>query len=292
MDIIYSLNQSIDEPKNAPIEALENGNVLFFPDGSFTVNEMEQKFLTESILDGKHKNISYDSNNEKLGGLHDNLRNSEHEVILRSFMKRYADFARHLVTNHLPYYKDALIIGRTSYRPAQIAGRTSSKRKDDTRLHVDAFPATPVYGHRIMRVFTNIDFEKHARHWQVGEQLNDVINRFYPTVPQYSYIIAKCLHWAKATKKLRSRYDHYMLHIHDNMKLDDDYQRSVAKKTLEFPSQTSWIVYTDQVSHAALKGKQLLEQTFYLPVDAMANPSTAPLTLLLKRWENKEKAFN
>ena len=44
---------------------------------------------------------------------------------------------------------------RTSFRPGAIETRALSPRKDDKRLHVDAFPSSPVQGRRIFRVFTN-----------------------------------------------------------------------------------------------------------------------------------------
>ena len=85
----------------------------------------------------------------------------------------------------------------------------------------------------------------------------------------------------KSTKTLRSAYDHYQLKLHDAMKLDDAYQQSVSKQPVDFPAQSTWIVFTDQVSHAALSGRFLLEQTFYLPVEAMANPELSPA----RQWE-------
>jgi hypothetical protein len=40
------------------------------------------------------------------------------------------------------------------------------------------------------------------------------------------------------------------------------------------------LVFTDHVSHAALKGRFAMEQTFYLPVDAMLAPREAPYSQL------------
>jgi len=77
-----------------------------------------------------------------------------------------------------------------------------------------------------------------------------------------------------------------MLHLHDRMKLDKTYQQTLAKQRVDFPPQSTWLVFTDQVSHAALSGQYLLEQTFYLPVEAMDNPTLSPL----RQWE-KEKAM-
>jgi len=70
------------------------------------------------------------------------------------------------------------------------------------------------------------------------------------------------------------------LQIHDRMKFDRGYQLTVDKKELCFPAQSSWIVQTDHVSHAALSGQHLLEQTFYLPVNAMMDPGKSPLKVL------------
>ncbi len=43
---------------------------------------------------------------------------------------------------------------------------------------------------------------------------------------------------------------------------------------------SSWLVYTDQVSHAAMAGQHLFEQTFCLPIEAMGDASTSPLRVL------------
>jgi hypothetical protein len=64
------------------------------------------------------------------------------------------------------------------------------------------------------------------------------------------------------------------------MKLDDKYQEQVSKTRFDFPAQSSWIVFTDQVSHAALSGQYLLEQTFYLPVEHMNEPALSPQHVL------------
>ena len=54
----------------------------------------------------------------------------------------------------------------------------TSWRHDDTRLHIDSFPATPVHGKRILRVFTNVNPHGRPRSWCVGEAFEDVARRF------------------------------------------------------------------------------------------------------------------
>lgn len=267
------LTQVVDQinPKHST-DGLESGQVLFFPDHTFS--SIEPSVMTSEILDGKHKNISYHVKTKQLGGY--NKRFNGLEDKLNPMMQAYAEFAFDLIQKTLPYYVPHLQWGRTSFRPAQITQRTLSKRKDDRRLHVDSFPATPVNGLRLLRVFCNVNPYGEPRVWHVGEPFKSVVKRFAPAISPYSPFKARVLKLLKATKSLRSSYDHYMLQLHDKMKLDDAYQATVKKTTIDFPAQSTWIVFTDQVSHAALSGQFLLEQTFYLPVEHMVDTKTSP----------------
>ena len=73
-----------------------------------------------------------------------------------------------------------------------------------------------------------------------------------------------------------------MLQIHDQMKGDEVNQRTVPQEEIRFPAGSSWMVYTDQVSHAAMSGQHVLEQTFHLPVNGLKYESTAPVKVLEK----------
>lgn len=277
LEDLSALNHSI---KNEAINALESGNIIYFPMYPFALKEGEQDLLSHTVLDPKHKNISYDYHRQSIAGVAPNAHIITDKM--QSLMHRFADFAKAMITTTLPHYEQTIQWGRTSYRPAEIKGRQTSKRKDDTRVHVDSFAATPVNGLRILRVFCNINPYGEPRVWHVGEPFFDVLTKFSADIPAYNAIKAKLLKLIKATKTLRSPYDHYMLHLHDRMKLDDHYQQTLPKHRIDFPAQSSWVVFTDHVSHAALSGQFLLEQTFYLPVNGMLNAELSPL----KQWEN------
>lgn len=283
MDILKTIplnhwdNAIPNETAQAAIHALEHGQIVFLPQLDFTLAADEKNLLSPYITNPKHKNISFDpKTNRTQGDVCSPLQHTQ----LNAFMRRYYQHALVLITSLFPGYQKYLISGRTSLRTVEIAGRKSSYKKDDSRLHVDSFAATPVNGFRILRVFSNINSDGVARVWQTGEPFATVAKRFIPEIPSMSALERHLIHLFKLTKTIRSPYDHFMLNIHNKMKKDSDYQNSVIKTTIELPPRSSWIVYTDQVSHAAISGQHVLEQTFYLPRVAMHYPETAPLSVL------------
>jgi len=78
----------------------------------------------------------------------------------------------------------------------------------------------------------------------------------------------------------RSRYDEYMLYLHDWLKENDDFQKNSTKFELHFPPGCFWMVYTDGVPHAVMSGRYALEQTFIIPATALVSPEAAPLRVL------------
>ncbi len=269
-----------DQTLASVIQALENGQLLYFPHLAFQLSPTELPFLSTRFSTRRRKNISYHQVTDKLHGVQ-KISLQEYEV-LRGFLRRYAEQARQLVDNLFPHYQSALIWGRTSYRPVQINRRPTSYRKDDKRLHVDAFPASPNQGKRILRVFCNINPQGEDRVWRIGEPFETVVKQFLPRISKPLPGSRQFFKLFRLTKGLRTLYDHYMLQIHDKMKADELYQKRARQTELRFPPGSSWIVQTDQVSHAAMSGQYMLEQTFYLPVEAMLDPYRSPLRILEK----------
>jgi hypothetical protein len=258
------------------INALECGNVLLFPRLNFLIQDDERRLLSPAVA-GKAKNISLDPSTGSLRGTGVDDADLQR---LRNLLQRFAMSSRGLLRNLLPKYETGLEQARTSFRPAEIAGRQTSWRKDDTRLHVDSFPSSPTQGNRILRVFANINPHGQGRHWRLGESFEDVARRYLPSVSGPIWGADRLLDLLGITKRRRTAYDHYMLQLHDRMKADLAYQSEVAQQAYEFPAGCTWMVFTDLVSHAAMRGQYALEQTYHLPVDSMAVPSRSPLRVL------------
>ena len=256
--------------------ALEEGGVLFFPQLGFSLEEVEGRLLSPTIK-GRSKNVSFDISTGKLRG----SNAGEAEIrLLQSMMLRFATCSNALLLNLLPHYNAGLVQSRTSFRPLEIAERRTSWRKDDTRLHVDSFPATPVQDRRILRVFSNVNPQGKSRFWRLGESFESVASHYISSLSGPVWGVSQLLQLCGITKSRRSAYDHFMLQMHDRMKADLDYQLNSEQIDCEFPAGSTWITYTDQVSHAAVAGQHCLEQTFYLPVTSMQDPSRAPLRIL------------
>jgi hypothetical protein len=266
-----------DAPLQArAIDALELGRVLL-AQLPFQLTHDETFLLSPAVMGSERKNISYNPANNRLANSALSGSEAEH---LRGMLRRFGDAAETLLRDLLPWYAPALERARTSFRPAEIAGRTYSPRHDDRLLHVDAFPSRPMDGRRILRLFSNIAADGAPRSWQVGEPFAEFASQFVPRIGPAVPGAAWLLQQLGITKGKRSEYDRMMLRLHDRGKLDAAYQANAARADLSFEAGTTWLCFTDQVLHAALNGHCALEQTFHLPVAAMVQPERSPLRTL------------
>ena len=264
--------------KSAELAAhIEAGRVLLLPELGFCLEPQEKKFLDPRWSNGADKNISLENAQVPLKGA---AGTTEELAQLRGMVARFRTQAVALIEALFPDYDGHLRVARTSFRPARVEGRRTSWRKDDSRLHVDAFPSRPNRGERILRVFSNVNPQGEARVWRVGEPFADVAARFLPRIPRQLAGSAWFLHALHITKSRRSEYDHIMLHLHDSMKASPDYQRDAPQTRVGFMPGSSWICFSDQTSHAAMSGQHMLEQTLHLPVAGLYDPQSAPLKIL------------
>jgi hypothetical protein len=280
---IAAWDAPVDPPiASAALTSLEAGAVVFLRDLAFRPLPVEAGLFTPAIL-GTAKNASFDPASGRLAGT---TAEGVEAAKLREMMARFSAGAATLVERLFPRYCGRLTRGRASFRPAEIEGRKSTWRKDDTRLHVDSFPATPTGGRRILRVFANVNPAGRPRAWRVGDDFDAVARRFAARLRVPLRGSGHLLALVRVTKSPRTAYDALMLQLHDRMKADEAFQRESPQHAIDFPSGSTWVAFTDQVSHAAMSGQYQLEQTFLLPIDAMAEPDRSPLKIL-ERIKNR-----
>lgn len=266
-------------------EQLEHGKVLFSSLAPLDFPQTDVDFLLSQKQTGSrfHKNVSYRPAADLLKG--DDAAGSDRErlhAIMRTFSQQVTGF----VSKYLAPYSGKFKLDYASYRPLEEQGRDLPIHKRNDLLHVDAFPTRPTRGARILRVFLNIN-PAVSRVWNVGEPFHE----FFPKIsgtrqlnPPHRNAASAAV--ASFVSKLglpvadRSRYDAYMLYLHDWLKENEDFQKNSPKFELKFPPGCFWMVYTDGVPHAAMSGQFALEQTFIIPVQALVSPEAAPVRVL------------
>ena len=260
--------------QDAAVRTIEGGGVVVLPHVNFKLSEAEQRFLSAAWSDGRAKNVSLDG--DRLKG----ARGTAGDLAdLKAMVARFAADAADLVVTLFPRYAPYVKRARTSYRPQPAVGRNVSWRKDDSRLHVDAFPSRPNRGERILRAFTNLN-PAEPRVWRVGETFETMAKTLLPRIRAPLPGSAALLAALYVTKGWRSEYDHLMLCLHDRAKEDMEYQRNCAQKVVAMAPGTTWLCFSDQVMHAAVSGQYMLEQTIHLPVSALYDQERAPLAIL------------
>ncbi|HEY6250969.1 MAG TPA: Kdo hydroxylase family protein [Candidatus Angelobacter sp.] len=266
-------------------DQLERGNVLFFRSVPFDLPQADRDFLLSQKQTGSrfHKNISYRPTRDLLKGVSSDSPDRErlHQV-MRNFSRQTAEFLR----SFLAPYAGKLNMDFASFRPLQEKSRDLPLHKRNDLLHVDAFPTRPTRGARILRFFVNIN-PSVGRVWNVGEAFDAFMPRLAMAgkiSPPFRGAIARGAIRAAARIGVpvadRTRYDEYMLYLHDWLKENADFQQNSPKQQLIFPPGSAWMVYTDGVPHAALSGQYALEQTFIVPIEAFVTPEVAPVRVL------------
>jgi len=260
------------------VSQLEKGKVIFLPNLAFELSAEEKTLLDPVWVDPKRKNISYQPEKGRLTG----VAATAQQPAVKKLLQRHYQSCRQLISAIMPEYGTVLHTPTNSLRlhPVTRWKENTSWRKDDSRLHVDAFPSRPNYGERILRIFTNINPNGENRVWRVGESFHSLATQFLPRLKNFSPLSSWVQNTVGITKSYRSHYDHLMLQMHDAMKADMDYQKNGQQVHVEFPPGSSWICFSDQTPHAAMGGQFMLEQTFLLPVDKMQAPEHSPLKVL------------
>lgn len=185
--------------------------MLYLPQLAFSLTATEQALLTLSW--------SAAAQEYQLSTRHPHTRgvaDKQKTAAIARLMARYHQMTLQLIDALLPGYGESLHHPQTSLRlhPITAWRETTSWRKDDSRLHVDAFPSRPVKGDRILRIFCNIHPRGEPRTWRTGEHFDTLAARFLPRLKPWSPSGAWLLAALGITKSRRSHYDHLMLALH------------------------------------------------------------------------------
>lgn len=266
-------------------EQLERGKILYWPSVPFDFPSSDLEFLQGQTASGSrfHKNVSYRPSQDVMRGSEATGADRERlHTCLRQFSMRVVTFTAAVLIPYQSRWK----LDYTSFRPLEEEGRSLPLHKRNDLLHVDSFPTRPTGGARILRVFVNISRSK-PRVWLTGEPFSDLAARFSDLLGLQEFAgkrpnspFRRAAFAMGFGGDLHTRYDRFMLHFHDWLKENSEYQKDANATRLEFPPLSCWMVFTDTVPHAVLSGQHAMEQTFIIPIDAMVEPDVAPIRVL------------
>jgi hypothetical protein len=264
--------------------SLEEGRILLFPPLALQLPAEDVAFLLSQRQSGAryHKNIAYRPAKDRISGVAGG-EGADAER-LRRVLADYSRRAVEFTASVLPDYARAWKVDYASFRPVQEEGRELPVRARNDLVHVDAFPTRPSGGDRILRVFTNVNPEA-PRVWLSAGTFDDLAGRF--AVSSGLLARARRRRLSDLFRRLglpvrvRSPYDRFMLSFHHFLKENRAFQEQTDDKTrLSFPPGSTWMVFTDMVSHAVLSGRFALEQTFMVARETLALPGRAPIAIL------------
>lgn len=268
--------------------ALEAGHILFLPNTPIQVAAGDRELLLgrKQSSSAYHKNIAYRPLEDRVTGL--NASEQTEVLELRRILRDYSGQSLDFLSQFLSPYAGKWKLEFASFRPVEEAGRPARLHARNDLLHFDAFPTRPTNGARILRFFTNLNpvqnrvwitsqtFESFGPRFASAKGLLASFNNPFLRGPR---AIARALHIPGVD---RPPYDDLMHRCHNAMKEDSFFQETTPKRRWEFPPGSSWMVFTDCVSHAVLSGQYALEQTFLVPQSALTDPQRSPLAILEK----------
>lgn len=275
---------------------LESGDIIFFPETPIEIPSDDLAFLLghQQVGGGYHKNIAYRPLEDHITGF--DAQDPSTTERLRGIMGRYSRDVIAFLQNFLAPYQTRWKVDYASYRPEEEQSRDLALRKRNDLLHTDAFPTRPTHGDRILRFFNNINPQK-TRNWITTETFDVLVHKMRVgklqdenTVPLPSSMemsgikrtLANMGLGALAPSLKRSPYDEFMMRFHNYLKENSAFQQNCPKQRWEFPPGSSWMVYTDMVSHAVLSGQFALEQTLIVSREAMVTPEKSPYGVLAR----------
>jgi len=269
---------------------LERGDILFFRSGGFEIPWEVRTALIGATQDARaiHKNIAYKPHIDAVSGLVDK---SEAEKT-RTAMRTYSRLALEFMARILPEYARAWKVDYASFRSIEERGRDLPLTKRNDLLHVDAFPTRPVFGDLILRCFTNVNAEQ-PREWLTSDPFSILAEREAANAGLAAFAASAGSFFSSMRRAAvrglqrsglplveRSSYDEFMLHFHNWLKKNEEYQAKCPKYSFNLPPGSTWLVFTDMVPHAVLGGRLALEQTVIVSRESLADRELAPSAIL------------
>jgi hypothetical protein len=283
-----SIKGSEAKPETA-CQFLEKGGIIYFPETPFFISPADRRFLLAQKQNKADyfKNIAYRPAQDRVTGI--SRQTAEDAEQMRAIMADFHNQVYSFLESFLAPYANHWKADFATWRPLEEQGRKMRLRARNDLIHVDSFPTRPIYGDRILRTFVNLNPEVN-RVWQTSETMEQLAKTyrdkfsaptsFAEASSRKDDLITKFLKKFGVKMSGKSGYDEWMMNFHNFLKENEEFQANCRKDRWEFPPNSSWIVFTDMVSHSVLSGQYALEQTFIVSKDDLVLPQKAPINIL------------
>ena len=258
-------------------DALERGRIVHFGRCPLPLPSLEEQELLREGLGPflRRKNVSYYPGADKLTGLRAPAAVIERaKAVLRAHSERVRAFLQ----REMPGFTRGWTPGTSSFRPLEEEGRNLLSHASNELIHVDAGAYGATHGDRILRFFVNLNparervwiskgtfeelFARHGTEAGVGK------GPLEPAVPERALsgllsVLQRPFPMARVLDT--SPYDRRMRRFHNWMKDTPAFQEPPHER-ISFAPFSSWMVLTDGVSHACVRGQHALVDTFLVPL--------------------------
>lgn len=267
----------------------ERGEIVVWPTCPFIqFAETDLRILNNisATFAGK-KDISFDPLNRRFSGRRSIA--GENAVQLEELFLHFSQLAEEWLLHTCPEYEGGVVRDRVTWHLSEEATRLLRHNARNDLLHIDHFPTRPSNGRRILRVFINLD-QHDPNVWSTADRIREIVQQYgrvhpIPKREQESWLSTKT-RWPQFFLPNwlgRSEYDSLMLRIHHWLKNNEDYQVKSARKLWSFPSGCMWAVCTDSLSYAWLRGKRVLEHSFFINQNVWQAVDHAPISILCQQ---------
>lgn len=268
-------------------QRLERGEIVTFEPCPFALPTGDDlAFLMQQRIKGTtHKNISYNPENGALSG--QLIESSAQTERLRTLLECFSQTATGWLATLLPRYAAAWQPDRASLRPEEEATRKLRLTARNDLLHFDAFPSRPTQGQRILRLYVNIN-PTDERVWMTAETFAKILERYgndvglpAPGTQSWIHRVGQgLLGLFQPTSRERTEYDEFMLRLHHFLKTNDEFQERSPRRLWHFKPGTAWLLFSDTISHAELRGQHALEHSYFVSPHTLALPDESPAAIL------------
>lgn len=286
-----------DTAANEISDALETGNIVYFPRCPFTLpEEADLDFLRRELpLQLKLKNISYHPEAKKIRGIQGKPPLIERaERILVEHSERLQAF----LATAIPELNAGCLVGTSSFRPIQEKGRKLKPHASNELVHIDAGAYGATNGDRIFRFFVNVN-PGEDRVWATKGRFPELYSQYGQaagisplgerqlTKGPLDHLRSGLLRGLAAAGLSAapvldsSPYDRVMRRFHNFMKDSPEFQSDQRNhQEIRFPPYSAWMVFTDIVSHASVSGQSALVNTNLIRLSSCRKPELAPINIL------------